>query len=112
MAQAQTSTRANGSPEASYSELSEQVAILKSDFSDMASTVEKLFGEQKAELKKMAANKAGYALNVAGDAATKATDTAVQARDTTVEAIKERPLTALAVAGGIGLLIGVLSRKS
>ena len=110
MAQAEKTTNGTNSP--NYDVLSEQVAILKSDFSDMASTVEKLFGEQKTELKKMAAQKANTALNVAGDATTKATESAVQARDTTVEAIKERPLTALAVAGGIGLLIGVLSRKS
>ena len=110
MAQAQKST--NGTAATNYDALSDQVSVLKSDLRDMASTVEKMFGEQKAELQQMAAKKAGNALSVAGDTATQVAEGATQARDTTVEAIKERPLTALAVSAGIGLLIGVLSRKS
>lgn len=110
MAQARKTSNGAASPEQS---LSEQVAILKSDFKDFASVIEGIVGERKDELTALGARKAGEAATMASDAVAAVGDNAVQARDTTVEAIRQRPLTALAVSAGIGLLVGMLSaRKS
>jgi ElaB/YqjD/DUF883 family membrane-anchored ribosome-binding protein len=101
----------NGTVADSQEALAEQVAVLKSDFKDLASTIESVFGAHKDELKNYASKKTDTAVALAGDAATAASKGALQARDTTAEAIRERPLTALAVSAGIGLLIGLMSAR-
>ena len=103
----------NGSVASSQEALAEQVAVLKSDFKDLAATIESVFGARKAEIQEYASKKTDKAVALAGDAANATSKGALQARDTSVEAIKERPLTALAVSVGVGLLIGMISaRKS
>ena len=78
---------------ASPDDLSAQIASLREDLKALASTIEEDLSER--------VEKAGQQIGQAGR----------DARATAATAVTDHPLTAVGIAAGIGLLLGLLARR-
>jgi len=91
-------------------QLEAQVAQLQNDIKAIASTLTRLSNDKVNEVKAVAKSEAGHlqrqAEHVVGDVQEQATALERQLKDT----IREKPLTAVASAVGIGFILALLSR--
>jgi ElaB/YqjD/DUF883 family membrane-anchored ribosome-binding protein len=92
-------------------QLEDQIAQLQTDLKGIADTLSRLSGEKVAEARGMARMEARHlqaqAQNVIDDVQSQAGAMETQLKET----IREKPLTAVASAVGIGFLLALLSRR-
>lgn len=96
---------------ATQEELSKQIEQLRKDVNEIAGTLGDLTRGQVTELRSRAEQRAGE-LRDRGRAM--ADDVGARARDLEHEAedyVRRRPLQSLAIAAGVGVLIGFLTRR-
>jgi len=102
-------SRANGS--AKEAQLEDQIAALQNDLKAIAATLAKLGNEKVSEVRDVAKSEARHlqrqGQNVIDDVQDQAGALEQQLKDT----IREKPLTAVASAIGIGFVLALLSRR-
>lgn len=84
-----SSTDTSTSVKRDAEELAKQVDAIRADLQNLTSTVK----------------------NIAGKQLNRAQDKAIEAAHDAEEAIKQNPLTAVAIAAGLGFLFGVFTRR-
>jgi len=109
-ARRKASPRASAASKAKEAQLEEQISQLQDDIKSIAATLARLSNEKVSEVKDMAKNEARnlqrQGQHVVEDLQDKTEDLEKQLKDT----IRERPLTAVASAVGIGFILALLSR--
>lgn len=111
-AKSSTQKSANGgaaSVSDASSDVSEQIAALKSDFAGLADAINKLSGAGAAAIKTEAVARAERAGEAGAAASQRAVDAAHQGTDAIADYARNKPFMALAAAAGAGLLIGLLT---
>lgn len=97
--------------EATIKDLQEQLAELKSDFVGVADILKQLASGElnaaSANVRERADRAAGKARAAADSARHHVEDATTATRDT----ISKNPLTAAAIAAGIGFVVGILARR-
>ncbi|MHA6263310.1 DUF883 family protein [Arenibacterium sp. CAU 1754] len=107
---ARTST--NGSKaDTTVADLSEQIAILRNDLSDLSGTIAGLGKTKTAELKDAAAQQADVAREKGAKAAEYVSERAHEAQAQANDFVKTQPGAALGIAAGLGFLVGYLSSR-
>lgn len=97
--------------EPSTSDLSRQVEVLKADIAKLTDTISSL-GKQKASETKEELELRAQMLKERGKVALDHAGTEIERLASDAErTVREKPLTALAIAAGIGIVLGMLSRK-
>ena len=111
MAQAAVKPAATPIKEPTTSELHQQVETLKADIAKLTETITGL-GKQKADATKEDLELRAALLKERGKAVADQANAEFQriAADTE-RSVREKPLQALAIAAGIGLVLGFLTRK-
>lgn len=108
----ETNNGAEAGAEAARQErLEEQIARLQADIMAISATLQRLTGEKIADAQKMAGEQYGDALRQGRQVLEDVTDQAGEFERTLKRTIRERPLTAVASALGIGYLLAMLSRR-
>lgn len=79
------------------------MATTKSETDELAAQIDAI----KAEMQNISATVG----RIAGKGVHRAQDKAIETKESAEEAIKENPLQAIAIAAGLGLLIGILTRR-
>lgn len=79
------------------------MATQKSETDELAAQIEAI----KAEMQNISATMG----RIAGTSMHRAQDKALETKETAEEAIKQNPLQAIAIAAGLGLLVGILTRR-
>lgn len=87
--------------DAELDQLKKDIEALRNDLSGLSGSVSGTLGEELSRLAEQVRTRAGSARDAAGERVRQGLDTAT----TTIE---ERPLASMAVAFGVGLLIGKL----
>ncbi|HEY4203020.1 MAG TPA: DNA gyrase subunit B [Devosiaceae bacterium] len=105
------STVSRARDEAREEQLEAQIARLQDDIKSIATTLSRLSGEKVAEARDTAKGEYRHLMQQGKDAigavGDQASDLETQLKDT----IREKPLTAVAGAIGIGFLLAILSRR-
>ncbi|MEM9013080.1 MAG: hypothetical protein AAGE18_17810 [Pseudomonadota bacterium] len=92
-------------------QLAEQIDVLRNEISDLTRSAA-AFAQQKGDAALQdARSKADRALAQGSDKLEDVRETLEHLPDRTKEAVQQRPLMALGVAAGIGLLVGLLSGR-
>jgi ElaB/YqjD/DUF883 family membrane-anchored ribosome-binding protein len=79
------------------------MATTKSETDELAAQIEAI----KSEMQNISATMG----RIAEKGMNRAQDKAVETKESAEEAIKQNPLQAIAIAAGLGLLIGILTRR-
>jgi ElaB/YqjD/DUF883 family membrane-anchored ribosome-binding protein len=107
MAQAAAKSATNLSTD----DLSQQVDTLKADISRLTETITAM-GKQKAQSTKQDVELKALLLKERGKEALDSAGTEINRLSAEAERnVRERPMTALAIAAGIGLLVGLLTSR-
>lgn len=103
---------ATSASQQSGSNLRSELANLKSDLDSLMSRASTLTDQQLSEARDRMMNKFSSMKDTARGMATEASKQISSGVDTTSEYVKERPLQSVAIATGIGLLLGALLRRN
>lgn len=96
----------------SRTSLREELANLKSDLDTLMSHAATLTDRELSDARDRLMTKFGSMRESAKGMASKAGDQLSQGMDVTTEYVKEKPIQSVAIAAGIGLLLGALLRGS
>lgn len=119
-ARRRTSRTSNGSPSRSAAarsnrrkeqQLEDQIAQLQSDLKDIADTLTRISGDKVTEARGKARTEARHLQAQAQNAIDDVRDEAGVMEAQLKETIREKPLTAVASAVGIGFLLALLTRR-
>jgi ElaB/YqjD/DUF883 family membrane-anchored ribosome-binding protein len=91
-------------------ELKEQISKLQSDIMAISATLQRLTGEKIAEAQKTASGQYEQAMRQGRHMFEDVTDQATELERSLKHTIREKPLTAVATALGIGYVLALLSR--
>jgi ElaB/YqjD/DUF883 family membrane-anchored ribosome-binding protein len=108
----QQSKDTTGASQQSGSNLRGELTNLKSDLDSLMSRASTLTDRELSEARDRIMNKFGSVRETARGMATEASKQISSGVDATSEYVKERPLQAVAIATGIGLLLGALLRRN
>ncbi len=89
------------------SEISEQISALRARLEDLVDTLTETGEDRAKDVARHARSAARSAYDHAGRGYDVAADRAVEARDAAARLTSERPALALAVAAGLGVLVGI-----
>ena len=91
-------------------ELEAQVAQLQSDFKSIAETLKKLTGEKAGEVREIAETEIRHLKRRGQHMVEEAQDQAGEYEQQLKDTIREKPLTAVATALGVGFVLALLTR--
>lgn len=97
--------------ETSMDDVTEQMAILRDDISALTTTLAELVQDKSSNLSDAAKAKAEEAQRKVQDGADQAMNQAANARAYVEDTVARNPGGALAVAAGVGFLVGMISAR-
>ena len=110
--EAETSRASNGASTHAAQDINEQLTALKDDVAKLTHTLSDLVKAQAGEAVAQMKHAAGDAVAAGSEMAARASQT-VRTSSAEIEAYVERnPWTAVLIAGGIGMMLGLMNRSS